>query len=213
MAVQSFVKWLLPREDKFFDFMEKQAVIAHRAALAISAFKAGGKSAEDVAKEVQDIEHEGDAILHGVEDALARTFVTPIDREDIQQLASRLDDVTDKINLTARSFALYGMDEPTAAMLTMMRILVDATAILKEAMPLLRADSHAAIIEATRKVKTLEKEGDTVFRNAVAQLFRDPAVDAKMLLRTKEGLEDLEEAVDTCEDTAEFLAHLAIKHG
>jgi uncharacterized protein len=213
-SLQNFVRLLLPKEDAFYDLLEKQANVAHRAAIALCQFApAGTSSARDVSARVQEIEHEGDALLHALEDALARTFVTPIDREDIQHMAARLDDITDNINLTARSFALYGVKTPTPEMVKLMTLLQDATLVLRDALPMLRKSQHPQIIEAVRKIKAIEKDGDTVFRDAVARLFSDDSIDAKTLLREKETLEDLEEAVDTCEDTAEYLAQLAIKHG
>ena len=213
MGVQDLVRKILPREDSFFDLLEKQGVVLQTAARALAEFRPGGQSAEAVAKRVQEIEHDGDALMHAIEETLAKTFVTPIDREDIQHLATRLDDIVDKMNLTARSFALYGVDEPSPAMQKLIDLLVQCTDELSRAVPLLRKNAYAEITEAARRIKTLEKEGDTVFRDAVAKLFRDESVSAKRLIRDKEVLEDLEEAVDFCEDLGETLTHLAVKHG
>ena len=213
MALQDFVRWLLPKDDQFFDLMERQAVAVHEAALVLATWSEDGKSNVDVRRTVQDIEHKGDAIVHEVEDALARTFVTPIDREDIHKLSSLIDDILDLINLTARSSVLYGVDRPTPPMIKLMGMLVEATLVLKDVMPALRKHDYAAFMEAKRVVVKMEKEGDTVFREAVSTLFRDPAIDAKVLLREKEVLEDLERAVDQCEDVAEFLTNLAVKNG
>jgi hypothetical protein len=84
MSLQAFVRFLLPKEDHFYDFVEKQAKVAHDAALALAEFKKENTTAEAVRKKVQDIEHTGDSIVHDMDDALARSFVTPIDREDLQ---------------------------------------------------------------------------------------------------------------------------------
>ena len=94
--MQSVIRFLLPREDHFYDFLERQAVVAHKGAHALRSFKDG-----DVARvrdAVQLLEHEGDKIVHEMEEALAKTFVTPIDREDLQKLSSELDDVLDLMN-------------------------------------------------------------------------------------------------------------------
>ncbi|MFO0678563.1 MAG: DUF47 family protein [Polyangiaceae bacterium] len=213
MAIQDVVRWLLPKDDQFFDFMERQTVAVHEAALVLATWSDDSKTNVDIRRAVQDIEHKGDAIVHEVEDALARTFVTPIDREDIHKLSNLIDDILDLVNLTARSSVLYGVEKPTPPMVKLIGTLVDATAIIKDAMPSLRKHDYAAFMEAKRSVVKMEKESDTVFREAVSNLFRDPSIDAKVLLREKEVLEDLERAVDQCEDVAEFLTNLAVKNG
>jgi uncharacterized protein len=213
MGVQDVVRWLLPKEDRFFELMEQQAVVLHKGATELGRFKSGGPSAADIAKSVQEIEHEGDALLHAVEEALAKTFVTPIDREDIQKLAGEIDDILDLINNTARSMSLYNVEAPTVAMTKLMALLESCALQLKDALPHLRGAAYDKLMQSSRDVKKLEKEGDTLFRDAVAQLFRDSEIDAKTLLRDKEILEHLEDAIDACEDTAEFLAHLAVKNG
>src|SRR4051794_18871413 len=102
MGLASVVRWLLPREDHFYDFLEGQAVVAHEAAVAIIPFREGRPAAE-VRIAVQELEHKGDKIFHDLEEALAKTFVTPIDREDIQKLSSELDDISDLINGAMRA--------------------------------------------------------------------------------------------------------------
>jgi uncharacterized protein len=213
MGLQDAVRWLLPKEDHFFELMEKQAATLSRAAAEMVRFKPGQTTAEQNAASIQAIEHEGDALVHAVEEALAKTFVTPIDREDIQKLSSMLDDILDLLNETARSMSLYGLDAPSPPMTQLSDLLLGATTQLADALPKLRQANYEALLAASHEVKKLEKEGDKVFRDAVAALFRDESVSAKQLLRDKEILTDLEEALDSCEDTAEFLAHLAVKNG
>ena len=213
MGLQDAVRWLLPKEDHFFELMEKQAAQIARAAEEMKKFRPGQGNAKENAKTILDIEHEGDALLHSVEEALAKTFVTPIDREDIQHLASMLDDVLDLLNETARSMDLYGLDYPSPPMTRLTELIAEATKHLEGAMPMLRKADYEALIAANREIKKCEKEGDKVFRDAVGALFRDDSVSAKQLLRDKELLTDLEDALDSCEDVSEFLAHLAVKNG
>ncbi len=94
-----------------------------------------------------------------------------------------------------------------------MNVLVECTRVLCETIPNLRKHKYAEIAEATRVIRKLEKDGDPVFRDAVSALFHDPSVDAKTILREKQVLEDLENAVDHCETVGETLATLAVKHG
>ncbi len=133
--------------------------------------------------------------------------------EDIQALSSELDDVLDLMNHAARSFSLFDVSAPTVAMRAQMSLLVDATACLEKTVPLLGKSRFEELRDNARALKAMEKDGDAAFRAAIAELFRDPTIDAKQLLKQKELLEVLESALDRCEDVAEFLAHLAVKHG
>ena len=212
MGLQDLIRWILPREDVFYGLIERQSEKLDEAAKALAQFTRG-VSAEQIREQVQDIEHQADAIVYEIEEQFARVFVTPIDREDLQLLAASFDDVVDLINLTARTFVLFGVPEPTPPMTELMAILVKMTAVFRAELPALRKHEYARLIAAGRVIKEQEKEADRVFRNALGQLFHDPNIDAKVLLRDKEVLEDLERAIDKCETVAERLKNLAVKHG
>jgi uncharacterized protein len=212
MSLQSIVRWLVPREDHFYTFLEGQAVVAHEAAIALQRFKAGD-SAASVRDAVQALEHNGDKLFHGMEEALARTFVTPIDREDLHRLSTELDDILDLTNGAIRAAALYGVETPTEPMNKMMDLLVECTRIVKETTPLLRKNQYAQITEGARGLRTLEKDADAVFRAGVSALFHDRDIEPKKLLREKQVLEDLENAVDACELLGDSFANLAVKNG
>lgn len=211
MSIQSVIRFFLPREEHFYDFLEQQAAVAHKGALALVSFKDGDVA--EVREAVQRFEHDGDRIVHEMEEALARTFVTPIDREDLQKLSSELDDVLDLTNGTARAAALYGVDRPTEPMMKLIDVLVRCTEVLEVAIPNLRKHRYKELVDSARAIRKLEKEGDAVFRGAVSTLFHDRAIDAKQLLREKEVLEDLENAIDVCNNVADTLTNLAVKHG
>ena len=208
---QRLLHWLLPREDHFFLFLERQAEVVHRAAQTFAMFRQG-TSANEIRSALEKLEAEADAIGQELMDALSATFVTPIDREDLQRLSKKLDDIVDYIDLAARACVLYGVAKPTASMLVLVEHLEASTAILHEALPNLRAKKYEVVFEAARKVTVLEKKSDTVFRDALSSLFHDPDVDAKTILREKEVLEDLEQAIDRCEQVAETLVNVAVKH-
>jgi predicted phosphate transport protein (TIGR00153 family) len=211
MALQAIVRWLLPREDHFFSHLEKQAVIAHEAAQVLASSRTA--DVKEVRTKVQELEHDGDKIVHEMEEALSKTFVTPIDREDLQRLSSELDTVLDLTNGAARACDLFGVTKPTEPMLALMGVLVECTQVIVGALPKLRLHQYQELIEDSRTLKKLEKDGDAIFREAVSGLFKDPNVDAKVLLREKAVLEDLENAVDHCDQLAGTLAQLAVKHG
>jgi uncharacterized protein len=213
MNFQNVVRWLMPREEHFFDFLEQQTQVAHKAAKVLARLNESANAAESVRDEVAELEHQGDDILHGMEDALARTFVTPIDREDLQRLSRRLDDVVDLLDLTARSFVLFGVTSTTVPMQGLIRKLAECTEVLTELMPKLRRHHYNEIVEGGRRVQDMEHEADMLFRDAISALFRDSGIDAKVLLREKEVLEDLENAMDRCSSVARTLTNIAVKNG
>src|SRR5688572_9117324 len=120
MALQDLIRWFLPREDHFFDYLERQAAVAFDGARELSRFREDAVTAVLLSETMSDLEHRGDAVVHELEDALARTFVTPIDREDIHRLSTELDNVIDLMNLAARSCSLLGIDRPTESMVKLM---------------------------------------------------------------------------------------------
>lgn len=211
--IQAFIRFLLPREDHFYEFLERQAKVAHDGALALNKFATNGKTAAQAREAVQAHEHEGDKIVHEMEEALAKTFVTPIDREDLQKLSAELDSVLDLTNGAVRACDMLGVDKPNEPMSKLIQIIVDCTAKIDEAMPKLRKHEYTEIVALARQVRALEKDADRVYREAVSKLFHDPEVDAKVLIREKTVLEDLENAIDQCDSIADTLANLAVKHG
>jgi uncharacterized protein Yka (UPF0111/DUF47 family) len=211
MPLHALIRWFLPKEDHFYEFLDRQAAVARDAATVLASF-AGGADPVAVRDKVQDLEHRGDAIVHEMLEALARTFVTPIDREDLQKLSKRLDDILDFTNAAARACVLFGVSKPTEPMTLLMDKLVQCTEVLTTTMPRLRTRDYAAVTLGAKQVAKLEKDGDVVFRDAISKLFHDPAIDAKDILREREVLDDLEKAVNRCEQVADALTGIAVKH-
>jgi uncharacterized protein Yka (UPF0111/DUF47 family) len=222
LVLQKVIRFLLPREDHFYDFIERQAQAAHTGAQAIAQFARNGTSAETAREAVQRAEHEGDRIVHEMEEALARTFVTPIDREDLHKLSSELDNVLDLTNAAIRACVMLGVHTPTEAMKQLIEHIVLCTERINVAIPRLRTHDYAAIVITARELRQLEKDADNVYRQAISDLFRDNqaglplwagSADARVLIREKTVLEDLENAIDACDAIADTLTNLAIKHG
>lgn len=211
MALQSLFRFLLPREDHWYDMLEELGNLGQQAAQALLRFK--DEPAAPVQESVQKLEHKADDVVRRMEDALARTFVTPIDREDLHRLTSELDDVIDMMNLSARAFSLYHVERPTPPMVRMMEQLELATRLLAEAVPHLRHHRFEQLIEAGRKVRAVEKDADAIYRSAISQLFSETHPDFRALLKQKEALDDLESSVDHCDNVADLLTNLAVKHG
>ena len=211
MALQALIRWFLPKEEHFYDALEELARKGHEAAQALERFRE--RPAAEIQQGVQAIEHQADRVVHDLEDALARTFVTPLDREDLHSLAGALDDIIDKANLAARAFNLYRLEKPSEAMVQLMGKLGECTAQVRDAVPKLRAHQYESLIEFSRKVQQVEKEADTIYRAAVTKLFSEAPGDFREFLKQKEALDDLEAAIDHCDDVASLLSNLAVKHG
>jgi uncharacterized protein Yka (UPF0111/DUF47 family) len=212
LALQDIVRWLLPREEVFYSLIERLTELLEGTAKALVQF-ADGKPPAEVFEAVRALENEADKVVLESEEQFARVFVTPIDREDIQALIVSIDDIIDLLYLTSRTFVLYGVDKPTPAMAEQMKLLVVLAEVLHTEIKALRKHEYDKLIAAGRTIREHEKTGDKIFREAVAALFHDPAVDAKILVRDKELLEDLENAIDKFEYVAERLKNLAVKNG
>lgn len=212
MGIQDFIRLVLPKEEHFFDYLEKQALLGHEGAIKLRDLES--RPVSEVRPEVHAIEKAADRVGHELEDALAATFVTPLDREDIHRLSTLLDDILDRAYATASAFDMFHMTEPSPAAKRQMQILEKTTKVLADTLPALRKHDFETIRAAVREVKTLEKEGDEIYRETMKSLFGpDGPTDPRELIRRKEVNEILESAIDTCEDAAEYLANLAVKHG
>lgn len=211
MGLQSFIKLLLPKEDKFYLLLEEQSRLSHEAAKALAAFSDPNQNNQEIAKQIQQFEHQGDALVTSVEEELAKTFVTPIDREDIHRLSVELDDIIDFCNQAARACVLFKIEHPTPAMTKMFNLVVGCTKHMSDVMPSLRKGDFNQFFVVKGAIKELEKEADRVYRAEISELFNNETA-AKSFISQKEVLDRLEMAVDRCEDITQFLINLAVKH-
>jgi predicted phosphate transport protein (TIGR00153 family) len=155
------------------------------------------------------LEHEGDRITHDIIQRLNSTFVTPIDREDILELTSDMDDIIDLIDEVADYLGLYKIEAPMEQSQRMAHILLQATRQIAEAMPRLR--TFQDLSHFTVEVNRLENDGDRTSRHAIASLF-DNGIDPMVVIRWKDIFERLEEAIDACEHVANTLEGIVIKN-
>ncbi len=209
--LQTLLRLLLPRQSHFYDFLEKQALVAHDAARVLAEYAKKDANAVDIRDRIQDLEHRGDQCTHELLAALARTFVTPIDREDLKRLSNRLDDILDMTNAAARACVLFAVERPTPPMLAMIDRLGEATSLVSSLVPKLRTHAYQDIITSSAAVSGVEKQGDGIFRAELSRLFHDPTVDAKTIMREREVLEDLEKAINRCDQAAEMILDIAVK--
>jgi predicted phosphate transport protein (TIGR00153 family) len=162
-----------------------------------------------VADQIKRLEHECDEISHDILRGIDRTFITPIDREDIHRLAVRLDDVIDLIDGTVRRVVLFQIGKPTPISTTLSQLIVKTTAELVEAVSHLR--QQKGVMAHCIQIKRLENEVDVVYHDAIASLFRDnlPAIE---VIKWKDVYDNMERSIDSCVAVAHVLESVVLKH-
>ncbi len=203
---------IIPRETKFYDLFEKSAGNLVVAAGKLAALFDNYEDVEAKVALMKDLEHEGDSITHEIMQSLHRTFVTPIDREDIAHLANTMDDVMDFIEAAARTAMLYRIAQPTDRARQLASIILKVTYRLNEVMPLLRRrDRFKQVLEQCVEINRLENEADDVHHAALAELF-DNTRDLREIIKWREIYEHMESATDRGEDVANVLEAVVLKH-
>jgi uncharacterized protein len=199
----------VPREHEFFDLFEEASGNILRAAELLERMLRTYPEHGELARDILICEQDGDRITHDIIRRLNQTFVTPIDREDIYQLASVLDDVVDYIEEVADFLGLYKIEAPMEQAQAMSRVLLDAARQVNEAMPRMRkfGDIHHYTVEINR----LENEGDRLLRESLAALFQE-GVDPIVVIRWKDIYERLEAGIDSTETVANILENIVIKN-
>jgi predicted phosphate transport protein (TIGR00153 family) len=200
---------LAPKGREFFDLFEEAGRNIVRATDLLEQLLRDYPERRDLAREILICEQEGDRITHDVIHALNSSFVTPIDREDILQLVSALDDIVDFVEEVADYLGLYKIEAPMEQAQRLAQVLAQAGRQLSEAMPRLR--NFDDMSHYTVEVNRLENEGDRIGREAVASLFED-GIDPLIVIRWKDIYERLEEAIDACEKVAYILEGISTKN-
>jgi uncharacterized protein len=203
---------LLPRDEKFFDLFTSVASLSVEAAkLQLDLLRSDPLRRPAIVDAIKRLEHEADEITHEVVTRLDRVFITPLDREDIHMLASRLDDVMDLIDGAAHRVEMYhaGAAPPGAVLLA--DVVVRATQALLVAVQSLEKNKNRTVLDACEQVKRLEEEGDTIYHEWVARLF-DGSPDPLVVIKWKEIYDTLENTLDHMEDVGNVLESISIKH-
>ena len=209
-AKESPVKWrLIPRDEAFFESFVTMANEIRSAATLFQEMVGPPEPIWDRASQINDIEHRCDALPRDVLLRLHRTFVTPIDREDIHALALALDDVADAIDDCAKLMQLYRLNSVRPGVRELARILLDQTHQVEKAMEALR--DKGPISASTAEIDRLEHEGDVVFQESIVKLF-DNEKDPIQVIKWKELYGHLEAATDRCEDIGNVLDGITVKH-
>jgi predicted phosphate transport protein (TIGR00153 family) len=202
-------QFLFAKDREFFDLFEEAGTNIEQAAELLDEMLRDFPEKRELAREILICEQRGDRITHDVIHKLNATFVTPIDREDILELVSALDDVVDLTEEVADYLNLYKIEAPMEHAQRLAGILLDASRRLREAMPLIRG--FKSVSSYRREVARLENDGDRVVREAIASLF-EPRIDPILVIRWKDIFERLEQAIDACERVANLLDGIVIKN-
>jgi uncharacterized protein len=199
----------LPRDDKYFERFSELAVRIHESARILDGFFQNESPVATVADQIKRLEHECDEISHEILRGIDRTFITPIDREDIHRLAVRLDDVIDLIDGTVRRLSLFRIEKPTPISQRLCKIIVKTTGELVEAVSHLRLQK--GVMERCIQIKKFENEGDVVYHDAIASLFSEnlPAIE---VIKWKEVYDNMERCIDQCVAVAHVLESVVLKH-
>jgi uncharacterized protein len=200
---------LIPRDEKFYDMFVEDARNVLAAARLLEQFFRNYDERERLASQLLDAEHAGDQMSHDIGHKLEKTFVTPFDREDIHALISRLDDIIDFIEEVADTCILYNIEAPTPVAIAQAEIIVRQCEQLAEGLGQLR--SFKALDQYWIEVHRLENEGDRVVRQAMAELFKN-GQDPIDVIKWKDVYSLLEKAIDACEDAANVIERIVVKH-
>ena len=205
---------LIPREEKFFDLFEKHAENVVLAAKELQSLLNTWQGVEGKVSRIREYEHTCDSITHQIMDNLHRTFVTPIDREDIAAIAERLDDIMDFIDQAAITMQIYKISAPTVRSQELADVIVRSAQEVQKAISLLKKPNELkSILKHSVEINRLENEADVLLRYALAELFDESKEDVMEIIKWREIYEQLETATDRCEDVANVLEGIVIKHG
>jgi predicted phosphate transport protein (TIGR00153 family) len=199
---------LIPRDESFFDLFVKGANLLVQGAEILEDIVTNFDDVEAKARRLHDIEHEADEVTHEVMRRLNTTFVTPLDREDIHQLASYLDDVLDHMDAAADLMVLHHIEKPLPEMRAQGDLLLRASRTTEEALQ--KLPDFRSLSEYFIEVNRLENEGDRIHRRAIADLFSGD-YKAMDVLKWKDIIDELEAAMDELEDVANALEGIALK--
>lgn len=201
----------LPRRDPFFQLFERQAVTIRAAAVLLLELVEDFRAVEAKAGQIHAVEEQGDELAHQVVDRLNRSFITPIDRQDILNITRGLDNALDFIDAVASRLALYNIDAPTDASRQFARLIVQAAEALVRLAGLLHRRDLAALREPVAQINHAENEGDKLLRAVVAGLFRG-GNDPLTVMKWKEIYETMEEVTDRLEELAHLLQGVVVKN-
>ena len=203
---------LLPRDEKFFDLFSAVATFTVDAAkLQQELLRADPQRRTAIVDQIKRLEHQADQVTHEVVTRLDRVFITPLDREDIHLLASRLDDVIDLIDGTARRLLMFRAGKSPEGAVLIADVIGKAVAELQVAVRALEKNKGGTVLAACVQVKRMEEEGDSLYHEWLGRLFEGEPSPLEVI-KWKEIYDNLEKTLDFIEDAANVLESISIKH-
>jgi len=205
------MKSFFPKQIDFFELFDHAARNVIKGASLLVAVLQDMDNLEMISKEVRDSEKEGDMMTHDIMKRLNKTFVTPIDREDLHALATKIDDVIDMIWACVERFTLFRLSVPTKEAIDMAKEILTTTEMMSKAIIALRDKKYSFVQEYCIEINSLENRIDRLYKNALVKLF-DEVKDPIAIIKWKEVYEYLENASDACEDVANILEAIVLKY-
>ena len=200
----------LPREEQYFDLFIQMTLYISSAAKELQEMLADkNHDFEEYAQRIKGLEHACDELTHNISTRLNKSFITPFDREDIYTMSTALDDIVDLIDEAARTIVMFDVHEITKHARDFADVIVRMAEQLKEIVAMLQKPKN--VTQRLVEIHRLENEGDDIYHAAIAELFHD-SHDALTVLKWKEVYEKLEAAIDRCENVANIIESVIIKH-
>lgn len=202
---------MIPQDKIFFDLFDRMAQTVVSASDLLVDFIENFENVKEKCHRMKEIEHQGDEITHEIYEQLNRTFITPLEPEEISRLASALDDILDYIDGTAQQMYSYGITETDDSMIELAKLIQLSVIEIEKAVTGIRTIKNPGLIEERCiEVNRLENVADNVLGHAIMDLFKTK--DAITIIKLKDIYENLEMATDKCEDVANVLSDIAIRH-
>jgi predicted phosphate transport protein (TIGR00153 family) len=214
MSLNSIFQYFLPKDKKFFPLFESASanLITISSILVEAVYAIDLEHRNELIKKIDDLEHRGDEITHEIFLELSKNFITPFDREDIHALASAIDDVADYIHGSANRMLLYNLDTTTDAIKKLADLIALGCKDIDKAVKELKDLKNIRnVTDSCVRINSMENQADYVFDMAVADLFKNET-NAIELFKMKEILSALETATDKCEDAANVMESIIVKH-
>jgi predicted phosphate transport protein (TIGR00153 family) len=204
----------IPKEVQFSDRFEELAEKIQEGGMLFMEILNDYKNSATKISKLKEIEHEADTITHGIYQDLHKTFITPLDREDIYSLANKMDNILDMIEESGTKMLLYKIKEPASELIELALILNKSIVLVNKAIHAMRQRSKKVkiVLETCIEINSLENEADHVLRQSMARLF-ERETDVIELIKCKEILERIEEATDICEDVSNIIEGIILKYG
>lgn len=203
---------IFPKEIDFFEIFERAATNLTKSTSLLVSLMENFDNLEARSKEIYEVEQDGDMLTHDIMKKLNRTFVTPIDREDIHALASSMDDILDLVWGGVDRLLVFKIEKPTKEAIEIAKDLHETTAVLQKTIKELKVKNYSHVQEHCIEINRLENRIDRIFRDALGKLFEDFKDDPMLVIKWKEIYEHLEDASDRCEDVANVLEGIVLKN-